>query len=62
MENTIWSRHTYGTITDINELGEFRIKNDSGKEWSISKDIFQAEFKLADEYSTTQKVVKNRTC
>lgn len=53
-----WSRLSYGEITDVNG-DSIMIKNEDGKAWTISKDIFEAEFNVAG--STSNGVVGNIT-
>jgi hypothetical protein len=46
-----WSRVSFGKVLEVGG-GSVVVQNEDGLEWSISRDIFDKEFTVADVYSS----------
>lgn len=46
-----WSRVSFGKVLGANG-GSVVVQNEDGLEWSISRDIFEKEFTVADDYGS----------
>lgn len=55
----VYSRQSFGTVLGIDPCdpsGAVHVRNDEGVEWTISREIFDAEFVVADQVGSEQTV------
>jgi len=50
-----WSRHSYGTVVGRDYYGTV-VENETGMQWKVSKNIFEAEFNVASQYREEVKL------
>lgn len=58
MSNMVWSRNSFGKIIESTHRNVV-VENEDGLQWSVTRDLFDAEFTVADEFSSEGK--DNRT-
>lgn len=52
-----WSRHSYGTVLSV-DFQTVQVENENGLKWGLSRDIFEQEFTVADQFTDTVKVTR----